>query len=142
MKWLIPVDGSQAAERAVDYAIAQAGMLKQAPQLHVLNVQWPLATANVKLFIDKKTIDDYYREQSLAALAASRAKLDKAGLGYTYHVSIGVPAETIVQYVRQHGIDQILMGASGETSLSEMLLGSVADKVVRLAPVPVLLIKA
>ena len=111
------------------------------PQLLLLNVQWKLASGNVKLFIDQDTVNDYYREQGISALAEARAKLDAAGLAYNYHVSVGTPAEAIVQYAEAQHVDQIVMGTYGEDSLSKLLLGSVASKVVHLAQVPVLLVK-
>ncbi|MEI7841705.1 MAG: universal stress protein [Gallionellaceae bacterium] len=141
MKILIPVDGSINAERAVDYVIANAAQFKEPPQICLLNVQWKLASGNVKLFIRQDTINDYYREQGAVALTQARAKLDKVGLAYTYHVSVGSPAEGVVQYAQEHQVEQIVMSAHGETSLSTLLLGSVASKVVHLAKVPVLLVK-
>jgi nucleotide-binding universal stress UspA family protein len=141
MKILIPVDGSANAERAVDYVITNAADMKVAPQICLLNVQWKLASGNVKLFIDQETINDYYREQGAAALANARAKLDASGLSYTYHISVGAPADAVVQYAQEHQVDQIVMSAHGEASLSSLLLGSVASKVVNLAQMPVLLVK-
>ena len=139
MKFLIPVDGSAQGNRAVEYVIANAARLKEPPQIHLLNVQWKLATGNVKLFISQETINDYYREQGMAALAEACAKLDAAGLTYTYHIAIGTPAEAIVQYAQEQQVDQIVMNALGQGTLSELLLGSVASKVARIAKVPVLL---
>lgn len=141
MKILIPVDGSASASRALENVIASAAMLKEAPQIFLLNVQWKLATGNVKLFISQETINDYYREQGMAALSAARARLDTAGLAYSYHVSVGTPAEAIVQYAQEQKVDQIVMGAQGESKLTMILLGSVAAKVAHLAPMPVLLVK-
>ncbi len=141
MKILIPVDGSTNADRAVDYVIAQAANLKTAPEICLLNVQWKIASGNVKLFINQETINDYYREQGAAALAQARAKLDASGMAYTYHVSVGSPAEAVVQYAQEHQVEQIIMSAHGQATLSSLLLGSVAGKVVQLAQIPVLLIK-
>lgn len=141
MKILIPVDGSASANRAVEHTIAASKMLKELPQIHLLNVQWKLATGNVKMFISQDTINDYYREQGMEALGTARALLDKAGLAYTYHISVGTPAEAIVQYAQEHQIDQITMGSQGESKLATILLGSVAGKVAHLASMPVLLIK-
>ena len=56
-------------------------------------------------------------------------------------VAAGPPAETIVHVARERGADLIVMGTHGRTGLSHMLLGSVAEKVVRLAPCPVLTVK-
>ena len=141
MKILIPVDGSASAVHAVEHVIASRDWLKQAPEVFLLNVQWNIAAGNVKRFIDQDTINDYYREQGLAALAAVREKLDAAGMAYTYHVSIGTPAETITQYEAEQHVDQIVIGARGQGSVSTLLLGSVVDQVLRLSPLPVLVVR-
>lgn len=141
MNVLIPVDGSEGANRAVAYVIASRDWLKQVPQVMLLNVQWKLATGNVKLFINQDTINDYYREQGMEALKEACALLDQAGLAYNYHISVGTPAEAIVQYAAEHQVDQIVLGARGHETLSSLLLGSVADKVARLANIPVVLVK-
>ncbi|MFZ2302099.1 MAG: universal stress protein [Gallionella sp.] len=141
MKILIPVDGSSNAQRAVEHVIKNITTLKERPQLLLLNVQWNVATGNVKLFINQKTIDDYYLEQGTAALQSARAALDAAALPYQYHISIGTPAEAIVQYANEQGADQIVMGRQGQGGLQALLLGSVVNKVLHLANCPVLLIK-
>jgi len=141
MKVLIPLDGSTNAERAVEYVITQMAELKQPPQLLLLNVQWIVATANVKLFIDQETINDYYREQGMAALQGARTALDAAQLSYQYHISVGSPAESIAEYAQEQGVDQIVMCRHGQGGLQQILLGSVVSKVLHLAACPVLLVK-
>ena len=141
MKILIPVDGSANAQRAVDYVIKNVAALKETPQLLLLNVQWNVATGNVKLFINQKTINDYYREQGMAALQSARAALDAAALPYQYHISIGTPAEAIAQYANEQIVDQIVMGRQGQGGMQSLLLGSVMNKVLHLAIMPVLLVK-
>ena len=141
MKILIPVDGSANAQRAIDHVIKNIAALKEPPQLLLLNVQWNVAAGNVKLFINQQTIDDYYREQGMAALQPARAVLDAAALPYQYHISIGTPAEAIVQYANEQGVDQIVMGRQGQGGLQALLLGSVVNKVLHLASCPVLLVK-
>lgn len=141
MKILIPVDGSANAQRAVEYGVKQAAALREVPQLLLLNVQWNVATGNVKLFINQKTIDDYYREQGDEALRTARATLDAAALPYQYHVSVGTPAVAIAQYAREQGVGQIIMGRQGQGGLQSLLLGSVVNKVLHLADCPVVLIK-
>ena len=140
MKILIPLDGSANADRAVDYVIGNLAALKEQPSVLLLNVQWKVATGNVKLFISQDTINDYYREQGMGALQQARAKLDAAGLPYQYHISIGTPAEAIAQYAGEQGVDQIVMGRQGQGGL-QSLLGSVVSKMLHLVDCPVLLIK-
>ena len=141
MKILLPVDGSANAQRAVEHVIRYISALKETPQLLLLNVQWKVATGNVKLFIDQEAINDYYREQGMAALQSARMALDAAGLPYQYHISIGTPAEAISQYAQEESVDQIVMGRHGQGVLQTLLLGSVVNKVLHLANCPVLLVK-
>jgi nucleotide-binding universal stress UspA family protein len=141
MKILIPFDGSANAQRSVDYVIKNIAALKETPQLLLLNVQWNMATGNVKLFINQKTINDYYREQGMAALQSARAALDAAALPYQYHISIGTPAEAIVQYANEQSVDQIVMGRQGQGGLQSLLLESVLNKVLHLTSCSVLLVK-
>lgn len=141
MKILIPVDGSSCALRAVEYVITNATAWKESPQVLLLNVQWNVAAGNVKLFISQQTINDYYREQGMAALQSARAALDAAALPYQYHISVGTPAEAIVQYADQQNVDQIVMGKQGQGGLQALLLGSVVNKVLHLAKCPVVLVK-
>ena len=140
-KILIPVDGSANALRAVDYVVENIAALKERPQLLLLNVQWNVASGNVKLFIGQNTIDDYYREQGIAALQPARAALEGAGLPYQYHISVGTPADAIVQYANEQGVGQIVMGRQGQGGLRALLLGSVVNKVLHMANCPVMLIK-
>lgn len=137
MKILIPVDGSDNALSAVRHAVQMASRLKQPPQLYLLNVQWSMAAGNVKLFISQDTINDYYREQGMAALEKARAILDEAKMAYQYHVSIGRPAEAIVQYAKEQQLDHIVIGAQGGEGLAQLLLGSVTSKVAQMSPLPV-----
>lgn len=141
MKILIPVDGSDHALHAVDYVINNVAALKEASQVLLLNVQWNVAAGNVKLFINQETINDYYREQGMAALQSARVALDAAALPYQYHISVGTPAEAIAQYAHEQNVDQIVMGRQGQGGLHSLLLGSVVNKVLHLANCPVLLVK-
>lgn len=141
MKILIPLDGSTSAERAVQHVVSQMAELNEPPQILLLNVQWKIATGNVKLFIDQDTINDYYREQGIAELAGGRAILDAAGVPYQYHISIGSPAEAIAQYAREQAVNQVVMGRLGKGGVQQFLLGSVVSKVLHLVDCPVLLVK-
>lgn len=141
MKILIPLDGSSNAQRAVSYVVSQLGSWKEMPTVLLLNVQWKVATGNVKLFINQDTLNDYYREQGMAAMQSARAELDAADVSYQYHISVGKPAEAIVQYAEEQGVDEIVMGRQGQGGVQQLLLGSVVSKVLHLADCPVLLVK-
>ncbi len=141
MKWLIPVDGSAHSLRAVEQAMALAALMNQAPQLLLLNVQWNVATVNVKLLFDQQVIDEYQREQGLLALQGARDRLDAAHLSYQYHISIGRPADAVLQYAAAQHATLIIMGAQGKEGLAQWLIGSVAERVLCLSPVPVMVVR-
>ena len=67
--------------------------------------------------------------------------LDAAGLKYIYHISVGDSGEVIAHFVKEKEIQQVVMGTRGLGSVANMLLGSVANKVLHLVNVPVLLVK-
>ncbi len=141
MKWLIPVDGSEHSLHAVQQAVSLATTMKQSPRLLLLNVQWSVATLNVKLLFDQQVVDDYQLEQGMQALQSARAVLDSAQLSYQYHISIGRPAEAILQYAAAQEASLIIMGAQGKEGLTQWLLGSVAERVLRLSAVPVMVVR-
>lgn len=140
MKILIPLDGSENADKALTYVMANLANYKHVPQLLLLNVQWKVATGNVKLFINQDTINDYYREQGMSALSHACGVLDTAKIPYQYHISVGNPTEAILQYAQEQAVDMVVMNKQGQGGLQSLLVGSVATKVVHAANFPVLLI--
>jgi nucleotide-binding universal stress UspA family protein len=140
LKILLPVDGSDSCERAAGYVI---GLARTGVQLRVdvINVQIPVLSGHAKMFLSQDVLNDYYREEGEKALQKPLAKLKQAGVNAGDHLAVGHIAETIAQYAKQHSMDQIVMGTRGMGSISSMLLGSVATKVIHLAEVPVTLVK-
>jgi len=139
---LLAADASDNALRAVDYAIALCDELRplHAIDIHVLNVQRPL-TGDVAAFVAKEALRDYHHERGLKALERTRARLDERGVPYTYHLLVGPPWQMISEYARGKACDHIVMGRRGLGSFTGGLLGSVAQKVLHLAEVPVVLVK-
>jgi nucleotide-binding universal stress UspA family protein len=141
LKLLLATDGSENTNRVTDHVIKQAGRYKEPVEVHLLNVQLPLAGVNVKLFVSREDLNAYYQDEGTAALKSAREKLDAAGIKYTSHIGVGNSAEVIVQYAEDRQCDQIVMGTRGLGTVSNLVLGSVATKVIHLAKVPVLLVK-
>ena len=137
---LLPVDGSQNALRAVQKLVTKRDWFRSPFELHLLNAQLPIASGLIKSFISQTQLEHYYRDQGLAALHAARSVLDKGGVPYQYHIGVGKPAETILEYARDKHSDVIIMGTHGHGALQNVLLGSVAMHVVHGASIPVLLI--
>jgi nucleotide-binding universal stress UspA family protein len=140
MKILVPVDGSESANRAAEHAIQQAKIQTDA-EIHLLNVQTPVLSGHAKMFISEQQLNDYYREEGFAALKPAQERFKQASAHHTHHISVGHVAETIAQYAKENNIDQIIMGTRGMGAISDFVLGSVASKVIHLSSVPVTLIK-
>lgn len=139
-KWLLPVDGSAAALRAVDQLITDARQQQCCPQILLLNVQAALP-ADITRFVSSSTVQDYHREASETALAKARERLDAATLAYTTHTLIGETAPCIANFAREQACTRITLGTRGLGSVSGLLLGSVTHKVLQLTALPVVLVK-
>lgn len=140
LKLLLPVDGSAASDNAVGQFIKLVPSYREMPEVHLLNVQFPLR-GNVPMFIDKKSIDLYYQEEGAKELSSARALLDQADISYRFHVSSGNPPNIILRYAEEMNFDQIVLGPRGLGTVKGILLGSVASRIIQLSKIPVLLIK-
>ncbi|QVQ26593.1 universal stress protein [Achromobacter deleyi] len=138
---LVPVDGSDNANRAVVYARRLAQGAKYA-RIHLLNIQTPpRGRAGVSRLITQDMINDFYAREGREASEEARKLLDAAGVDYASHVVFGHAATEIAGYAQDHGCARIVMGTRGNGSLVNILIGSVANQVVQLAQVPVTLVK-
>lgn len=140
MKLLVPIDGSATSLRAVDALLAKLDAYRPPVEIHLVNVQHALRK-DVGQFVDHEEIRRYHQEEGAKALAPARAKLDAAQVACTSHVFVGDdPAQVIVQFVREQGIGEVVMGSHNRSELTQLLLGSVAREVLRGAGVPVTLV--
>ena len=109
-------------------------------EVHLLNVQQPLAGVNIKLFISLEDLNAYYHDEGMAALKSAR-ETGCGGIQYAFHIGVGDPAQVIVQYAEDQRCEEIIVGSRGMGTVSNLVLGSVASKVIHLAKVPVLIAK-
>lgn len=132
---LVPTDGSDPAEAAAHRAFALARALDAT--VHLLSVaDTRLAGSSIDAGETpeiQNRLGDEAREQ-VASLAEEATAADVAAVEA---VRDGVPATEIVDYAREQGVDCIVMGAYGRSDVERLAVGSVADAVVRTAPMPV-----
>lgn len=140
LKLLVPIDGSQHSDRAVDYAIQRARQTRDGACVELLNVQLPMTGVNVKMFISQENLESYYRDEATAVLQPSLHRLREAGVPSEHHIGVGDPGRVTVDYAIEKQVDEIIIGSRGRGALSGALLGSVAQKVIHLSPVPVVVI--
>lgn len=141
MNILLPVDGSENALRATRFVIDLAKSCAKPAEIHLLAVQPPIISGDVKMFISQDAINDYYRDEGTKALATARAALDANGVVYQFHIGVGHIAETIAAYAKDKNCDQVVMGTRGMGGLAGLVMGSVASKVIHLVACPVTLVK-
>jgi len=138
---LVPVDGSDNANRAVLYA-RQLAQGAPAARIHLLNVQTPTqGRAGISRLITQDMIDEFYAREGQEATVEARQLLDATGTGYTSHIAFGHAATEIAGHARDQGCTRIVMGTRGHGNLVNILIGSVANQVLQLAEVPVTLVK-
>lgn len=138
---LVAIDGSDDALRALDFAVLQA-RLAPAAELHVLTVQMP-PSANTawEIYVTPEHIHKVATERSRAILDAAAARLADTGCDYKLEQMEGEPASTIAARAAELDCEAIVMGTHGRGQLGVLLLGSVAQRVVHYATVPVTLVK-
>jgi len=134
---LVPVDGSEASLRALEYACRKYGKTRGV-SLIVLNVQPPMPSSR---YVSREAIADHHKRMSDAALKPARALIRKLGLNARFHYEVGDPAEVITRFAKRTRCGEIVMGTRGLGRISGLVLGSVAMKVVYLATIPVTLVK-
>lgn len=139
---LLAVDGSATSDRAAQRVIDMRKDLVNPDNatLHLLQVQRPVSR-DVSSLVGSQSLDEYYLERADAALASARALLDAAGVAHTDHRRVGDPGSTIANVASAEGCGLIVMGTRGLGSHTAALIGSVAQKTVVYATVPVLLVK-
>lgn len=138
--WLVAVDGTETSLKAVAWVIARRDDWKEAPVIHLLNVQ-PALPRDVTRFVNAEQVSEYHREEGMKALAEAERQLKAAGIAPQLHISVGDSAETIVEFAVSRHCDQIVVGTRGHTGLGGSLLGSVASKVAHLTRLPLLLVR-
>jgi nucleotide-binding universal stress UspA family protein len=138
-KVLVPIDGSPASLRALDFAIEMMGQLPDT-SLVLLNVQniGAMDLAGAAMGSDWQ---DAASQASAKALKEAIGKAEAAGIAFTSLVRTGQTAEAIAQAAHDEGVEHIVMGTRGLGSIQGLLLGSVAMKVIHLAEVPITLLK-
>ena len=142
-KILLAVDGSESAVQATRKLVEGAAAYREPPHVELVTVHLPVP--NVGGFsgtvVTHEMIEQHYREEGERALAPSKTILDQAKLRYTSHILVGEIAQAIVETAGKTHCDMIYMGTRGLSAVSNMLLGSIATKVLHLATVPVVLIR-
>ncbi len=142
---LVPVDFSEYTSQVADYAVSLAKAFGSTVKLlHVIkipslpeSINWIAAVPNTT----EMNLPEELIKISQTNLGDLADRYTDQGVSLESLVVEGVPFVEIVRAVGEHGADMIVMGSHGRTGVSHILMGSVAEKVVRKASCPVLCIK-
>ena len=140
---LVPLDGSGLAERALDAALELA-----APDSELLLLRVVPPVMEVRPYVDVVTTTpdadaiDHLLADAQTYLDSIAAPLTAAGRAVSTLVEAGNPSEAILQISHAQDFDLVVMATHGHTGANRMLLGSVADRVVRHAELPIFLVSA
>ena len=134
---LVPIDFSSNAERALDYACELAATLGATVHLvHALGAALP----ELNVALSEQMLRSLTDGSKLALDQLADARRDKANIGKVLVVP-GDARDAILATANELGVDLIVMGTHGRRGLSRMVVGSVAENVVRRAPCPVLTLR-
>lgn len=140
LKVLLPVDGSENSDRAVRQLIGMTGHCG-ALDIRMVNVQPPFLYIEALLKSGQEVVDAWTHKTGKDAARSACALLDAAGIPYTQELADGEVAETLIRYAEREQCDMIVMGTRGMGTVANLVLGSVATKVIHLSHIPVTLVK-
>lgn len=135
---LIAVDGSATSARALDYVVRRrkAGESVEALLVHVQPKILPKGR-----LVTRDMIAEYQAKEAEKVLGKAKIKALQKVLHADAYVESGDPAGCIVAFAKKTKCDEIVIGSRGLGGLSGLFLGSVANKVVQVAPIPVIVVK-
>jgi len=140
MKILLAVDGSAYTKRMLAWLAAHDEWLGIHHDYTVLHVV-PQLPARASAVLDKALLDDYYSEEVEAVFKPVRSFLTKQGLPVRFVAKTGSAVDVIAGQATKGKFDLLIMGSRGHGNLVNLVLGSVATRVMAQCKTPVLLIR-
>lgn len=145
MKILFAVDGSDFTIRAANFLATHFDWFQAAPDLQLLHVEPSIpsgfAVVQAERILGHEAVERYYREESQAALAPAEGILRAKNIPFQSAYTIGDAAQEIRARAEQSKAELIVMGSHGHGALKNLLMGSVATKVMATTTVPVLIVR-
>jgi len=136
---LVPTDGSEATERAVREAVDLAAA--HDATIHALYVLNTASFASIPTESSVDGVSEMLEREGDVALDAVEAIAHEKGVPVERVQLDGSPAREIIRYADRSDVDLIVMGTHGRGGIDRLLLGSVAERVVRSSTVPVLTVR-
>ncbi|MFB6084099.1 MAG: universal stress protein [Halorientalis sp.] len=140
---LVPLDDSPLSDRALEFALDEYADDATITVLHVLDFVEAGYGAPMEGMLPGYWEDWYEREEENAEqlFEEAQATADEYGVALETETTMGKPARSIVEFADTEGLDHIVMGSHGRSGVSRILLGSVAETVLRRAHCPVTIVR-
>ena len=140
-KIFMPFDGSSCSLRALQHAVAMAQRISGS-SLHIASAhEEPLIVGELAVYVPRDKMEKIQREHGEAVLERAEPIAKVSGVPYDTETLIGPVAQVLAERARTVGCDAIVMGTRGMTALGNVLMGSVASKLVHLSDLPLTLVK-
>ena len=136
---LVPLDGSAFASQALPFAIELAARMQA--KLTLLWVAAPSIDEYMRAFPAEADLRRTLHDQAVRAYASIAGEISKESALLTTAVTLGPTAETIAEEAERRHAGLIVMATHGYTGLQRWRLGSVADALLRLTPIPLILVR-
>lgn len=140
MKILIPVDGSDQSNAALDFVASRSTLIGKDPEVHLLNVQ-PTLSARVVRAIGREEAKAYQRAQADDVLRPAMARLKRADIPAKASYVLGNRSDAIGAVAQRGGSDLIVMGSRGHSGLKGLLFGSMTNAVLAGCTKPLLILR-
>ena len=143
-KILVPLDGSELAECVLPHVevLAGSGEVKEVVFVRVAEPFHQPSGDYVFNLEEIQKIDAQHRRDCGEYLKKISSKINRGKASVKTEVLIGRPAEALADYVSKHQIDLVVIATHGRSGVSRWIWGSVADRILRSACAPVLMVRA
>lgn len=141
MKMLIAVDGSPCSTKATKHIASQLDWYRDRPDVHLVNVQVPVGAYRSRGLLSDDDVANFYRVEAKAALAPSEKLLRRREIAFQSTYVVGQVAQELHTYAKKHKIDLMVLGSRGTSAFENLVMGSVATKVMATTSIPVMLIR-
>jgi nucleotide-binding universal stress UspA family protein len=137
---LVPVDESERSRTALEYAL-ETYPDASLTVLHVIDPRDLRTYGGIEGWVDLEEIGRQQRDHAEEVVENARERAAERGVTVATEVVVGKAPRAIVEYAEEHGVDLVVMGSHGRSGVSRVLLGSVAERVVRRSPTPVTVVR-
>lgn len=140
MKILLAVDGSEYTKKMLAYLTTHEGLFNATNQYTIFTAQ-PALPPRARAAVGKEIVDKYHTEEAEKILGPVSKFLLRHGIDAKSQWKVGPAGETVAKFAQAGKFDLVVMGSHGHGALTNLVMGSVATRVLANCSVPVLMVR-